>query len=132
METEQRRKTKPVAGNDRDNPYDRDDLRYGNQAFNSKDANVEAHANGDNKSQHCCLLLGVFGKQCCARLHGPKSLSVFKLCAASANIVVVPCKQTQHIRPNNGKTYLFNLHKFITNYLNTNFPTIPQSAPTKG
>ena len=68
----QSRKTKPVAGNDRDNPYDRDDLRYGNQAFNSKDANVEAHANGDNKSQHCCLLLGVFGQQCCARLHGPK------------------------------------------------------------
>ena len=23
-------------------------------------------------------------------------------------------------------------HKFITNYLNTDLPTIPQSAPTKG
>ena len=30
----------------------------------------------------------------------------------------------------NGKTWLFDLHKLITNYLNTDFPTIPQSAPT--
>ena len=27
---------------------------------------------------------------------------------------------------------LFDPHKFITNYLNTDLPTIPQSAPTKG
>ena len=27
---------------------------------------------------------------------------------------------------------LFDPHKFITNYLNTDFPVIPQSAPTKG
>ena len=33
------------------------------------------HANGCNKSQHCCLLLGVFSQQCCVRLHGPKSLT---------------------------------------------------------
>ena len=32
----------------------------------------------------------------------------------------------------NGKTSLFDPHKFITNYLNTDLPTIPQSAPTKG
>ena len=31
-----------------------------------------------------------------------------------------------------GKTYFFDPHKFITNYLNTDLPTIPQSAPTKG
>ena len=31
-----------------------------------------------------------------------------------------------------GKTSLFDPHKFITNYLNTDLPTIPQSAPTKG
>ena len=28
----------------------------------------------------------------------------------------------------NGKTSLFDPHKFITNYLNTDLPTIPQSA----
>ena len=32
----------------------------------------------------------------------------------------------------NGKTSLFGPHKFITNYLNTDLPTIPKSAPTKG
>ena len=34
----------------------------------------KAHANGRNKSQHCCVLL-----------HGPKSLPDFKLYATSAN-----------------------------------------------
>ena len=29
----------------------------------------------------------------------------------------------------NGKNWLFDPHKFITNYLNTDFPTIPQSDP---
>ena len=43
-----------------------------------------------------------FGQQCCVRLHGPKSLTGFKLYATSANIVVVPCKRTQqHVGPNN-------------------------------
>ena len=28
--------------------------------------------------------------------------------------------------------FSIDLHKFITNYLNTDLPTIPQSAPTKG
>ena len=56
---------------------------------------------GTCKSQHCCVMLGVFGQQCCARLHGPKSLTSFKLCATSANIVVLPCKRTQHVGPNN-------------------------------
>ena len=42
-----------------------------------------------------------FGQQCCVRLHGPKSLPGFKLYATSANIVVVPCKQMQHVGPNN-------------------------------
>ena len=51
-----------------------------------------AHANGCNKSQHCCVLLGVFGQQCCVRLEGSQSLTGFKLYATSANIVVVPCK----------------------------------------
>ena len=32
----------------------------------------------------------------------------------------------------NGKTELYDPHKFITNYLSTDLPTIPQSAPTKG
>ena len=38
---------------------------------------------------------------CCVRLHGPKSLTGFKLCATSVNIVVVPCKRMQHVGPNN-------------------------------
>ena len=46
---------------------------------------LKAHANGRNKSQHCCVLLGVFGQQCCARLYGPKNLTGFKLCGTSAN-----------------------------------------------
>ena len=32
---------------------------------------------------------------------GSKSLTGFKLYAISDNIVVVPCKQTQRVRPNN-------------------------------
>ena len=51
----------------------------------------KAHANGRNKSQRCCVLLGDFGQQCCVRLNGPKSLTNFKLYATSVNIVVVPC-----------------------------------------
>ena len=61
---------------------------------------LKAHANGRNKSQYCCVLLGVFRQQCCVRLHGPKNLTGFKLYATNANIVVVPCKRTQHVGPN--------------------------------
>ena len=35
------------------------------------------------------------------RLYGPKSLTGFKLYATSANIVVVPCKRTEHVGSNN-------------------------------
>ena len=42
---------------------------------------------------------GDFGQQFCIHLHRPKSLTGFKLCATSANIVVVPCKWTQHVVP---------------------------------
>ena len=52
---------------------------------------VKAHANGRNRLQHCCVLLGFFCQQC---------LIGFKLYATSANIVVVPCKRTQHVGPN--------------------------------
>ena len=45
-------------------------------------------------------VVGVFGQQCCVRLHGPKSLTGFKLYVTSANIVVIPCKRTQRVRPN--------------------------------
>ena len=56
--------------------------------------NLKAHANRRNKSQHYCVLLAVFGQECWARLHGPKSLTGFKLgythqMPTSANIVVV-------------------------------------------
>ena len=49
-----------------------------------KQTNLKAHANGRNKKQHCLVLLGVFGQQCFVRLHGPKSLTSFKLYATSA------------------------------------------------
>ena len=61
------------------------------------------------QTQHCCALLGDFGQQCCVRLHGPKSLTGFKLYTTSANhavptsanIVTIPCKRTHHVGPNN-------------------------------
>ena len=53
-------------------------------------SNLKAHAYGRNKPQHCCV-----------RLYRPKRLTGFKLYATSANIVVVPCKRTQHVGPNN-------------------------------
>ena len=48
-------------------------------------ASVKAHVNRRNKCQQLPTLLGVVGQQCCARLHGPKSLTGFKLYATSAN-----------------------------------------------
>ena len=33
---------------------------------------------------------------------------------------------------NQWQNLTFDPHKFISNYLNTDLPTIPQSAPTKG
>ena len=83
----------------------------------------KAHANGRNKSQHCCVLLEVFGQQCCVRLHGPKSLTGFKLYATSANIVVVPCKWTQQVGPDNvacvvGQQCCVRLHGSLCAILN--------------
>ena len=46
-------------------------------------------------------MLRVVGRQCCVRLYGPKRLTGFKLYATAANIVVVPCKRTQHVGRNN-------------------------------
>ena len=46
---------------------------------------LKAHENGRNKCQQHPTLLGVVGQQCCARLHGPKSLISFKLYATSSN-----------------------------------------------
>ena len=51
-------------------------------------------------------MLGVVGQQCWVRLHGPKSLTGFKLYATSANIVVVPCKRTQQVTTLLGPTML--------------------------
>ena len=67
---------------------------------------IKAYANGRNKCQQLPTLLGVVGLQCCARLHGPKSLTGFKLYATSANIVVVPCKRTQQVATLLGPTML--------------------------
>ena len=54
-----------------------------------------------SSSAHVICMSAVFGQQCCVRLHGPKSLTDFKLYATSANIVMVPCTRTQHVWPNN-------------------------------
>ena len=48
-------------------------------------SSLKAHANGRNKCQQLPTLLGVVGQKCCVRLHGPKSLTGFKLYATSAN-----------------------------------------------
>ena len=39
-------------------------------------------------------VLRVVGQKCCVRFNGPKTLT-------GANIVVVPCKRTQRVGPNN-------------------------------
>ena len=65
---------------------------------------MQTDATSANNSQHCWVLL--HGQQCCVRLHGPKSLTGFKLYAASANIVVVPCKRTQQVTTLLGPTML--------------------------
>ena len=78
---------------DGDEPYVRDErMKTGlNRAdLYVRDVHMEtrlkAHANGRNKSQHCCVyIVEVFGQQCCVRLHVPISLTGFKLYAASAN-----------------------------------------------
>ena len=64
---------------------------------------VKAHANGHNKSQHCFVLFGVFGQQCCVRLYGPKGFNGFKLYATSANKCQHCCcsMQTDVFGPNN-------------------------------
>ena len=72
---------------------------------------LKAHANGCNKCQQLPTLLGVVGQQCCVRLHGPKSLTGFKLqytqhVPGSANIVVDPCKWTQQVTTLLGPTML--------------------------
>ena len=43
-------------------------------------------------------------------LYRPKSLTDFILCATSANIVVVPCKWTQHVGPNNVASVCMDLY----------------------
>ena len=48
---------------------------------------LKVHAYGNNKCQQLPTLLCVVGHQCYVRLHGPKSLTGFKLYATSANIV---------------------------------------------
>ena len=62
---------------------------------------LKAHVNGRNKSQHYRVLLGFMANNVASVLHGPKSLTDFKLYATSANIAVVLCKRTQHVGPKN-------------------------------
>ena len=53
--------------------------------MNEFQISLKAHANERNKCQQLPTLLGVVGQQCYVRLHGPKSLTGFKLHATSAN-----------------------------------------------
>ena len=55
-------------------------------------------------------MLRVAGQQCCVRLHVPKSLTGFKLYATSANVVVILCKRTQHVGPNNVASVCMGLY----------------------
>ena len=68
--------------------------------FASGNSNVfrPTHTN-THKLQHCCVLLANNVESVCMGLS--KSLTGLKLYATSANIVVVPCKRTQHVGPNN-------------------------------
>ena len=62
-------------------------------------SNLKAHANGRNKPQHCCVLLANNVASVCIGLN--VWLVSNYIYATSANIVVVPCKRTQHVGPNN-------------------------------
>ena len=46
---------------------------------------LKAHANGRNKCQQLPTLLGAVGEQFCVHLHGPETLTSFKLYATSGN-----------------------------------------------
>ena len=61
------------------------------------------------RTRQFTTLLRVVGQQCCVRLYGPESLAGFKLYVTSANIVVVPCKQMQHVGPNNDASVCMGL-----------------------
>ena len=82
--------------------------------FSDVDADVgvvKVYTNGRNKSQRCCVLLGVFGQQCCVRFMDLKvgSISNYtRQVPTSANIIVVPCKRTQYVGPNNVAALLAN------------------------
>ena len=62
-------------------------------------------------------LLCVVGQQCYISLYGPKSLTDFELhvYATSASIVVVPCKQTQYVGPNNVASICIGLKNLSLN-----------------
>ena len=68
---------------------------------------LKAHANGRNEWQQLPTLLAVLlANICYVRLHGPKSLTSFKLYTTSANIVGFPCKRTQQVTTLLGPTML--------------------------
>ena len=81
-------------------------INNGDPFTTARGLRFKAHANRRNKCQQLPTLSGVVGQQCCVRLHGPKSLTGFKLYATSANIVVVPCKRTQQVTTLLGPTML--------------------------
>ena len=65
---------------------------------------MQTDATCANNYQQCWVLLA--NNEHCVCLHGPKSLTGFKLNATSANIVVVPCKWTQQVPTLLGPTIL--------------------------
>ena len=62
---------------------------------------VKVHASGRNKSQHYCVLLANNVASVCMGLKVWPVSNYPQQVPTSANIVVVPCKRTQHVRPNN-------------------------------
>ena len=70
---------------------------------------VKTPANGSNKPQHCCVLLASKVASVC--VYGPTVSNYTKQVPKSANIVVVPCKRTQHAGPNNVASVCMGLYK---------------------
>ena len=66
---------------------------FEDQISESRSSVLRAHANGRNKSQHCCVLLGFL-----ANMKFDRFQTIRNKCQHCC-IVVVPYKRTQHIGP---------------------------------
>ena len=68
---------------------------FEDQISESRSSVLRAHANGRNKSQRCCVLLGFL-----ANMKFDRFQTIRNKCQHCC-IVVVPYKRTQHVGPNN-------------------------------